>query len=283
MKRVLSKGLVLMALLFATSAANAAIRISPGSVELDANKTKKDYVTGSFVVAGAKDETIRFKAYPEFFEYDSKGRYVELPDKGQPRSLIGKLNFYPMEFTCKGGLEQKVRFTVKDIKNLPEGESRLVLFLEDVDTKEVLLGKAENGIGGKIIVKTRVGVPIYLNKGKYVKKGTLDSLVLKQVGDEFKCEYKVSSLGNSRVRYSGYAYVSQGDKLIKKCEVSGSSIEGGKFLETAQKLDIPKDKLTAGQEYKVKFVLTYKDEKQNSKVLKKEITFIPKNEGVNKV
>lgn len=274
---------LLFTLLFAVNIANAAIKISPSYVELDANKTRKDYITGSFTVTGGKDETIRFKAYPVFFEYDTKGRFVELEDKQQANSLMGRIKFFPTEFTCQNGLEQKVRFTLTNLKTLPQGESRLVLFLEDVDTKEVLIKKADGGIGGKIIVKTRVGVPIYLDKGQYTKRGTLDAVAFKQVGDSYACEYKVSSTGNSKIRYTGYGCLSQGDKLIKQFDVHGSTVEGGMFLEKLQTLDIPKDELIPGQEYNVKFVLTYKDEKQNQKILKKEMTFIPDKQPTGKV
>lgn len=272
MKKILA---LLALIIFTANIATAAVRVSPSYIELDGNKGKKDYITGSFSVAGGKDETIRFKVYPEFFEYNSKGRFVELPDNGQARSLIGKLKFYPNEFTCKDGITQKVRFTITDIKKLPAGESRLVLFLEDVNTKEVMIKKANGDIGGKIIIKTRVGVPVYLDKGNYSKKGVLDAVAIKQAGDEIACEYKVSSLGNSKIRYNGIGYLSQGDKLIKQFDIHGSTVEGGKFLEMVQKLDISKEEIIPGKEYKFKFVLTYKDEKQNSKVLKKEITFIP--------
>ena len=280
----MKKILVLLTFLIITvNVANAAIRVSPSYLELDANKIKKDYITGSFSVEGGKDETVRFKVYPEFFEYDSKGRFVELEDKDQKNSLIGKLKFYPMEFTCKNGITQKVRFTITDFKVLPAGESRLVLFLEDVDTKEIVIRKANGQAGGKIIVKTRVGVPIYLDKGNYTKKGTLDTLALKKVGDEYACEYKISSLGNSKIRYNGVAMLSQDGKLIKTMNIYGMTVEGGKFLDTAQRLDIPKDQIVQGLEYKLKFILTYKDERGSEKVLKKEMTFIPEKLVTTKI
>lgn len=267
--------IVLMTLLISTSCAFSAIKISPSYVELDANKVKKDYITGSFSVAGGVDETIRFKVYPEFFEHDNKGQYISLEDKGQINSLMDKINFFPNEFTCTNGKEQKVRFTINNLKYLPAGESRLVLFLEDVDAKEVLLAKSVNGIGGKIIVKTRVGVPIYLDKGNYTKRGNLETLALKKSNDNYNCEYKISSAGNSKIRYNGIAELVQGNKLIDKFEIHGRTVQGGKFLEAMQELPIPKDKLIAGQEYKLKVILTYKDEKQNEKFLKKEIIFTP--------
>lgn len=267
--------MLLILFIFAANAADAAIRISPSYIELNANKTKKDYITGSFSISGGKDEKIRFKVYPVFFERDLKGTFVELPDKGQKDSLIGKIKFYPTEFTCQNGLEQKVRFTITDLKTLPTGESRLMLFLEDVNVKEIVIRNASGGAGGKILLKTRVGVPIYVNKGLYAKKGTLDTVAFKRIGDDYACEYKVSSNGNSQIRYNGLVYISQGDNLVKKFDVPGTTIDGGKSIEKTQKLDIPKNSMQDGQEYKVKLVLKYKDEHEREKILKKEFTYIP--------
>lgn len=273
MKRLL---LVLLALFISANCAFSAIRISPSYVELDANKVKKDYITGSFSVSGGSNETIRFKVYPEFFEHDNKGQYLSLADKGQPNSLMDKINFFPNEFTCINGKEQKVRFTINNLKAVPSGESRLVLFLEDVEAKEVLLTKSANGIGGKIIVKTRVGVPIFLDKGNYTKKGNLETLVLnKSKDDNYNCEYKISSLGNSKIRYNGYAQLVKGNELIERFDIHGRTVQGGRFVEMAQRLPISQDKLIAGQEYKLKLTLVYKDEKQKEKFLKKEIIFTP--------
>lgn len=278
------KKLVVLAFLFIfVGVADAAIKISPGYVEIDANKTKKDYITGAFSVAGGKDETVRFKVYPVFFEYDPKGHFIELPDNGQKNSLMGRLKFFPSEFTCQNGLEQKVRFTITDLKSLPQGESRLTLFLEDIDTKEVVLKKANGDIGGKIIVKTRVGVPVYVAKGIYTRKGNLDALVLKSTGEEYACEYKIASLGNSKIRYNGTAYLSQGGKLVKQFDIQGRTVDGGKFIEMVQKLDIPKDQLKSGEECNLKVVLTYRDEHDREKILKKEVTFIPEKISTNRV
>lgn len=262
-------------LIFTINTANAAIRISPSYIELNANKTKKDYITGSFTVSGGKDEVIRFKIYPVFFERDAKGGFVELPDNGQKNSLMGKVKVYPTEFTCQNGLDQKIRFTVTGLKTLPSGESRLMLFLEDVNVKEIVLKNASGGAGGKILLKTRVGVPVYVDKGLFAKKGNLDTVALKQVGESYACEYKVSSNGNSQIRYNGLGYISQGDNLIKKFDMVGAVIEGGKSIERIQKIDLPKDALVTGQEYKVKCVLTYRDEHDKEKIMKKEFTYTP--------
>lgn len=267
--------MLLVLLIFTINTADAAIRISPSYIELNANKTKKDYVTGSFSVAGGKDEMVRFKIYPVFFERDSKGTFVELPDKGQRDSLMGKIKFYPTEFTCQNGLEQKIRFTITDLKSLQSGESRLMLFLEDAKVKEIVIRNASGGPGGKILLKTRVGVPIYVNKGIYAKKGTLDAVALKKEGEDYTCEYKVSSNGNSQIRYNGLVYISKGDNLVKKADITGTFIDGGKFVQKVQKLNIPKDSIQEGQEYKVKFIVKYRDEHDKEKILKKEFMYKP--------
>lgn len=273
----------LLVLIIFAGSAYGAIKISPSYIELDANKTRKDYISESFAVAGGANETIRFKVSADYFEIDKSGIVNVIKDQGQKCSLVSRLNIYPKEFTVQNGKEQKVRFTLTNLKTLPEGESRLVVFLEDVNTKEIFIQKSLNGFGGRIIVKTRVGVPIYIDKGNYVKKGNLDNIVLKKTGDDYFCEYKVSSLGNSKIRYKGIAQLIQGDNLIEEIKINGLIVEGGKFVETAQKFDIPKEKIDPCKEYKIRFVLNYKDEKQNDKYLKKELIFIPEKLAETKI
>lgn len=272
MKKIL---FTIFCLIFTLNTTQAAIKISPSYVELNANKTKKDFITGSFSVSGGKDEVVRFKVYPKFFEHNTNGDFVELEDKGQKNSLMGKVKIYPTEFSCENGAEQKVRFTITDIKSLPNGESRLVLFLEDKKTKEVIINNLGHGASGKIIIKTRVGVPIYVDKGLYSKKATLDSVALNNQKEGYTCEYKVSSTGNSKIRYKSLVYISQKDNLIKKIDLSGSTIEGGNKLDKTVKLDLNKDELIPNEEYKIKFVLIYTDENNHEKILKKEFNYKP--------
>lgn len=283
MKNLLTVFLLFALIIFSTNFASAAIKVSPAIITIDASKIKKDYTTGSFSVGGGKDETIRFKVYPEFFEHSVKGDYVSLPDNGQPNSLMGKLKFYPQEFTCKDGVDQKVRFTITDLKTLPAGESRLVLFLEDTKTKELIIRRANGEIGGRIIVKTRVGVPVYLDRGNYTKRGSLDSVAFKKDNNEYECAYKITSSGNSRLNYSGFGYISQGDKLIKQFVINGSSVDPNKSLERVQKIDGLKDLIADSKEYKIKFVVTYKDENNREKILKKEFIFVPNKQTQSKI
>lgn len=253
-----------------------AIKVSPSYVELDGNSTKKDYITGSFTVTGGKDEIVRFKVYPVFFKYDTKGRFQELEDKGQINSLMGKIKFYPTEFTCSNGEGQKVRFTITNLKTLPSGESKVMLFLEDTNTREIVLKRANGSIGGSIAVKTRVGVPVFLDKGNYTKHANFDNLTVKNNNGEISCPYKISSTGNSKVRYYGIGYLTQDNKLVKQFQVNGNVVYGGSYLEQIQPIILDKETvLDDNSEYKVKFILTYKDEHNKEKILKKEIKFKP--------
>lgn len=275
---------ILIIFLFCINSANAAIKVSPSYIELDGNTTKKDYITGAFTVTGGKDETVRFKIYPVFFKYDTKGRFVELEDKGQLNSLMGKIKFYPTEFTCANGESQKIRFTITNLKTLPSGESKVMLFLEDTHTREIVLKRANGTIGGSIAIKTRVGVPIFLDKGNYVKKASFDTLQIKNNNGIYECDYKLSSGGNSKIRYNGIGYLTQNNKLIKQFQVNGNAVYGGSYLEQIQPIILDKETLLDDtSEYKVKFVLTYKDENNREKILKKEVKFKPSELGKNKI
>lgn len=75
----------------------------------------------------------------------------------------------------------------------------------------------------------------------------------------------------------------QGNNLINQYDLHGFTVESGKYVETSQTLDIAKDQLKPDEEYKIKFVLRYDDEKQHQKTLKKELTFIPNKIPPNKI
>lgn len=105
MRKVITLFMVLM---LSFNVANAAIRVSPSYIELDANKgNNKDYISSSFTVTGGKDETVRFKLYPVYFQYDKNGHFVELEDKNQKNSLLGKIQYYPKNSPVKMAQSKK--------------------------------------------------------------------------------------------------------------------------------------------------------------------------------
>ena len=94
MKKIL---LFILILFFSFVEAKAAIKISPSTIELNANTTKKDYISTAFNVSGGINETIRFKLYPVFFKFDEKVRFIELKDMGQKDTLMVKKKIYPKD------------------------------------------------------------------------------------------------------------------------------------------------------------------------------------------
>ena len=136
-----------------------------------------------FTVQGGEDETIRFKVYPEYFKITSKGAMDMLEKMPAEDSLINNIKLVPSEFTLQNGRIQKVRLTVSDFDKLPDGESRLVLFLEDVAAKEVILPYQNKDVTTKLLVKTRVGIPVYLDKGHVIKKGEIELFKAEQQGE----------------------------------------------------------------------------------------------------
>lgn len=259
--------LILFILLFKSAACFAEIRLTSSVIELKADNN--NFLTGSFSLRGGPDETIRFKIYPEFFDISSTGRIIVNPDKNDPNSLYERIRFVPNEFTLENGKSQKVRFTITDVNTLPDGESRIVLFLEDMKTKEIVIKDLINKTKSIIEVKTRMGVPIYVDKGKIVKVGNLEDLTVNNENNEIICNYKVNSTGNSKIRYVAKGQIIDGKNLVKEFELGGYPVQNGKFVEMQSKLPIAD--LQPDKDYKFRIVLTYKDQKNANKNLIKEV------------
>ena len=173
--------LLLLAFVILGQKANAALKVTPTLLELNANETRGNYLTSSFDVQGDANETIRFKIYPAYFKISPQGTMDIIEENtSEADNLIKNVRFVPNEFTLQNGNKQKVRLTITDLKNLPDGESRMVLFLEDVAANELVLPSGMKDVSTKLIVKTRVGIPIYLDKGKFVKCAQIENIDLKK-------------------------------------------------------------------------------------------------------
>ena len=158
------------------SQVQAAVKVSPTLIELNANKSNGNYLTTSFCVQADKNEIIRYKLYPEYFTITDEGKMNAITTADKPDNLIPRARFVPNEFTLKNGVPQLVRVTFTDLKSLPDGESRMVMFIEDVAAKEIILPNKNKNVNTKLIVKTRLGIPIYVDKGRFVKAGSFDNL-----------------------------------------------------------------------------------------------------------
>lgn len=262
--------LILFCIIFFSVNADAAIKVTPTVIEMDTKNARSNYVTSSFNVQGGENETIRFKIYPEYFKITSQGTMAMLEKSTAQDSLINNIKFVPSEFTLQNGRTQKVRLTITDFDKLPDGESRLVLFLEDVAAKEVMLPSGNRNVTTKLLVKTRVGIPVYLDKGHVSKKGEIDLFKTEQQGEKLICNMKILSDGNSKIRYSGKAQIIKGRTLIDEKPINNNVVGAKNFLLTNEIL--PTDKITEDGEYKVRLLLNYKDENGKIKNLIKEST-----------
>lgn len=247
--------------------AYASISVSPTRIELNANKVRNNYATCAIEVKGDTKEPMRFKAYAGYFTITNQSTMDIHTSKDDPHDISKKIRFVPSEFTIPAGKTQKLRVNVMNIKSLPEGESRALLFIEDVNVKEIDVSN-QVGIGAQLILKTRVGIPIYVDKGKFTKKAEVEYLNIVRGKDGLYTETKILSTGNSRVRYGGKFQIIQGKKLIEEYAVDGKAVGDNNFYIAKQKI-VTKNIKEAG-EYTLRLILDYQDENEHKKIIKKD-------------
>lgn len=270
MKKILV--LLLLTFMMLGQKANAALKVTPTLLELNANETRGNYLTASFDVQGDANETIRFKIYPSYFKISPQGTMDIIEEKTlESDNLIKNVRFVPNEFTLQNGNKQKVRLTITDLKNLPDGESRMVLFLEDVAAKELMLPSGMKDVTTKLIVKTRVGIPIYLDKGKFVKCARIENIDLKKQEKELQLALKLSSSGNSKVRYTGKVQIIKDKELIGEYKIKNHVIGSNNTLSTLE--GIPLKDIKENGNYTLRLIIQYSDEKGRLKSLIKENQF----------
>ncbi len=270
MKKILVS--LLLAFTFLCQDTEAALKVTPTLLELNANETRGNYLTASFDVQGDANETIRFKIYPSYFKISPQGTMDIIEENSSATdNLIKNVRFVPNEFTLQNGNKQKVRLTITDLKNLPDGESRMVLFLEDVAAKELMLPSGMKDVTTKLIVKTRVGIPIYLDKGKFVKCAQIENIDIKKQDKELQLALKLTSSGNSKVRYTGKAQIIKDKELIGEYKIQNQVIGSNNTLSTQE--GIPLKDIKENGNYTLRLVIQYTDEKGRLKSLIKENQF----------
>ena len=246
----------------------ASVAVAPTRVKINANKLKNNYVTTAIEVKGDSQQPMRFKVYPGFFTINEKGELVMVDNANDPHDLSKKIRFVPSEFTVAQGKSQKVRINIAGLNTLPDGENRTILYIEDVNPKEMSIPTGRAGIGAQLIVKTRVGVPVYVDKGRVSKDADVEYLNIVKGKDGLYTDMKVISKGNSKVRYSGNVQIVQGKKLIDEYSLAGKVVAGNNFCVDRQK--IKTDNIKEAGEYTLRMVLSYFDENGKRKNIKKE-------------
>ena len=245
----------------------ASITVSPTRIEINANKIKNNYATTAIEVRGVQDKAIRYRAYTGYFEIDDKAEMKIIDNSNDVHNASSKIRFVPSEFTVPAGKSQKVRVNVANLKTLPEGESRAVIYLEDVEAKEYNVPVGA-GIGAQLVLKTRVAVPVYVDKGNFTKKAEVESFDIIRKKDGLYTKMKVVSTGDSRVKYNGVIQIIEGKKLIDEYTLDSRTVSGGSYLITEQKIET--EKISKAGEYTLRMVFYYLDEKDSRKNIKKD-------------
>lgn len=268
-KKILTTTLALVM----TVPAFASVAVSPTRVEINANKLKSNYVTTAIEVKGDSQVPMRFKVYPGYFTIDNKGEVV-MVDKAtnDPHDLSKKIRFVPSEFTVAQGKNQKVRLNIANLNQLTDGESRTMLYIEDVNPKEMNIPTGNAGINAQLIVKTRVGVPVYIDKGKVTKDAEIEYLNVVKEKNAYYTNMKVVSKGNSKIRYSGKVQIVQGKKLVSEYNLSEKVVGANNFYVDKQKVEMNNIKETG--EYTLRTVLSFFDENGKRKNIKKETILV---------
>ena len=265
MKKIL--GIILSLMIMAQ--AQASISVAPTRIEINANKTKQNYITTSVDVRGSDTETVRFKAYSGYFIINDRGEFQEVSGSSPDSANISKrIRFVPSEFNVLPGKTQKLRINITNLNTLPDGESRAVLFVEDVNQKEYGVNTGMNGIGAQLIVKTRVAIPIYVDKGNFTKKAEVESFAITKEKSGLYTNLKVKSTGSTKVRYTAKVQIVQGKKLLDEYNIYGAAIASGKSYTSKYKMQT--DKIKGAGEYTVRAIITYEDEKGKKQNVKTE-------------
>jgi len=250
--------------------ANAAIRLSTEKFEFNV-KPNDQYITGSFTVQNDDNEEIRFKAYPEYFEISDEGTIRTGLNKESSEIITKNIRFNPTEFTLAPNGSQKIRFTIANVQNLPDGESRAALFLENLKTKAQALPTNNAKTSANLVIKTRIAVPIYVEKGKVIKSGIISSVDLKKFKNKYTYAFNVKSTGNSIIRVGGVGQIVKDGQLVNEFPVNERPVQGG---STGKFKDIFTTKgLHTDQQYDLKLTLRYKDQDNREVVLKDEKPF----------
>ena len=246
----------------------ASVAVSPTRIEINANKLKTNYYTTAVEIKGDSKELMRFKAYPGFFTINEKGEMVMIDKSNDIYDLSKKIRFVPSEFNVAQGKSQKLRINIAGLNQLPDGESRAVLYIEDVNPKEYAIDSGREGIGAQLIVKTRVGIPIYVDKGKVSKVAEIEYLNITNEKGKLYTDMKVVAKGNSKIRYNTNIQIIQGKKLITEYSCDGRVVGQNSYYVDKQL--IPTDKILENGDYTLRMIVSYFDENAKRKNVKKE-------------
>lgn len=249
----------------------ASVGVSPMRVEINANKLKTNYATATLNIKGDDTSPVRFRVYSEYFTINDKNTLTFLGKSNDQHSLTPKIKYVPSEFTVLPGKTQKLRINIPNLNSLPDGESRAILMIEDVNTKEYNIPTGMSGIGAQLIVKSRIAVPVYVDKGKVERSGEIEAIEVKKENGTLFTELKLKSIGNTRFRYITNIQIIQDKKLLHEYSLGENAFGSNRSYIQKDKLDLKEIK--APGEYTLRAVVTYTDPNGKKVNVKKETQF----------
>ena len=256
--------------------AHASIGLSPTKIEINANKVKSNYVTTALEIKGDVSQPMRFKVYTGFFTINEKGEMNLIDRSDDKYNIAKKIKYVPSEFNVFPGKSQKLRINIPNINQLPDGENRAVIYIEDVNPKEQLFDSGRDGIGAQLIVKTRIGVPIYINKGKFTKEGQIEYFNMEQTKSGLFSKVKINSVGNSMIRYTAKIQIIDDKKLVDEYKLNGGVVGDNNYFISRDK--VKTDKLEPNKDYIARVVITYTDHNGKKQNIKEETILNVKGE-----
>jgi hypothetical protein len=205
--------------------ARANLSISPLVVELDA---KQGQAQGTITVGNGGENPFRARSYAVPFTYDRETGFQEL--KTAPNDLTPYLQFSPTELAVPGADRRRLRFIGRLAPSLPEGEYRAMIFTETLDqplpTEVTTTG--ETTVTSTIV--PRMGVAVYVRKGKLSPKLTIDSVRFNPTVQQ--PQILVKNSGKATAIVMSEWTIKQGDRTVSAGLVSDTTViaEGDRYI-----------------------------------------------------
>ncbi|MBW4647047.1 MAG: P pilus assembly protein, chaperone PapD [Goleter apudmare HA4340-LM2] len=203
--------LALSTLFLLPSAAKAQVKVSPLVIEA---KTERGQAQGLISITNLSDTPSRVRVYAEPFTYKRDTGFETLP-KNSPNNLTPYLQFSPRELTIQPGQTRRIRAITRLAPNLPEGEYRAVVFNETLTERKDSTGKI-------VTLATRIGVTVYVAKGKVSPNLVIDSANFDP--KQKKVQLLVRNTGKATTRPGVSWKISRGATVVKTGEIESASV-----------------------------------------------------------
>lgn len=236
-----------------TGALQAQVNISPMIIE---TQETRGQAQGVININNSGNETYRARIYTEPFTYDRDTGFKTV--ESSPNDLSPYLQFSPREVNIKPGESRRIRLLSRLAPNLPDGEYRTVVFTEEL--KELPPGTT----GNQVLVKTRVGVTVYVRKGVATPKIEMGDASLHSKDNQV--QLLVRNTGKASISPKASWTIKQGEKVIKTHSEDLSTVLAGNERNLVLSFPDEKDPKLAPGEYQVTGELSWQENKDTKKM-----------------